>query len=485
MSEPLSLVLAAAAGWLLARATRALDLVCWMLSYLAIAPLAFFLLFVFGSPAHDLLFPTAVAAADVQIEAGPPVVVLVVDELPLASILDRDAAAIDARRFPNLARLADDGIWYPDATSVAAYTHGAVPAILTGREGPRRQPAADAQRLPRHALHPAGRRLRDPGHRAADPALHGLHLRQRHRRPAGPGGRRAAGRPGRGRRAGGAAGDARRLAADHRRHLGQLRPGERLDLDVEAEELAEDREEFVESLGEQDRVGDLQRAIRRRRGVPEPAGSDLHRHWCSSTSRGWTWPTARRTPTSATPALVHNGWVDAAAGDRALQRHLLQSQFADRLVGDLLDRLDEIGTYDDALVVLTADHGASFATGTHRRLPEEASLSGLMPVPMVVKLPDDMPVAEHVDDRPAQTVDLLPTIADVLGVEVPWELDGRSLLGPRPLEPEERGHQRPRRDDEHRRRPARPHPDRRPHLGALSGPERTSSSSTGWGPAPS
>ena len=30
----------------------------------------------------------------------------------------------------------------------------------------------------------------------------------------------------------------------------------------------------------------------------------------------------------------------------------------------------------------------------------------------------------------AQTIDLLPTIADALDVEVPWDLDGHSLLGP-------------------------------------------------------
>jgi hypothetical protein len=31
-------------------------------------------------------------------------------------------------------------------------------------------------------------------------------------------------------------------------------------------------------------------------------------------------------------------------------------------------------------------------------------------------------------DGPAQTIDIVPTIADVLGVEVPWQVDGRSLL---------------------------------------------------------
>ena len=130
-------------------------------------------------------------------------------------------------------------------------------------------------------------------------------------------------------------------------------------------------------------------------------------------------------------------WDSDAAADLALQRHLLQAQFADRLLGELLDRLDELDLYDDALVVVTADHGASFVPGTHRRLPEEETLPGIMPVPLVVKLPASTPADGHRDDRPAETVDILPTLADALEVEVPWPLDGTSLLGPAP-EPHER-----------------------------------------------
>ena len=38
--------------------------------------------------------------------------------------------------------------------------------------------------------------------------------------------------------------------------------------------------------------------------------------------------------------------------------------------------------------------------------------------------------AGKVDDRPAQSIDILPTVAQVLGTKVPWKIDGTSLLGP-------------------------------------------------------
>jgi arylsulfatase A-like enzyme len=35
-----------------------------------------------------------------------------------------------------------------------------------------------------------------------------------------------------------------------------------------------------------------------------------------------------------------------------------------------------------------------------------------------------------VDDRSAQTIDVVPTIADELGIAIPWRVDGKSLLRP-------------------------------------------------------
>ena len=45
------------------------------------------------------------------------------------------------------------------------------------------------------------------------------------------------------------------------------------------------------------------------------------------------------------------------------QRHLLQLAYVDSLIGDLVQELKAQGIYDDALVVLTADHGISFEPG--------------------------------------------------------------------------------------------------------------------------
>ena len=116
----------------------------------------------------------------------------------------------------------------------------------------------------------------------------------------------------------------------------------------------------------------------------------------------------------------------------ARQRHLLQVQYVDRMVGELMRRLTASGTWDDALVVLTADHGAAFRAGQPRRAPTAATVSEIAWVPLFVKQPGQRTGSTSMAN--AQLIDVVPTVADVLDVPLPWQVDGRSLLGPaRPL----------------------------------------------------
>lgn len=106
-------------------------------------------------------------------------------------------------------------------------------------------------------------------------------------------------------------------------------------------------------------------------------------------------------------------------------RYRLQLGFVDRLIGQLLDRLEETGLMDRCLLIVTADHGVSFRPGHSRRLPDAENLSDLMSVPLFIKLPGQ--AEGKVDDRNVESIDLLPTIAEILGLDLPEPVDGISL----------------------------------------------------------
>ena len=82
------------------------------------------------------------------------------------------------------------------------------------------------------------------------------------------------------------------------------------------------------------------------------------------------------------------------------------------------------------MVVVTSDHGISFEAGGHRRAATGLNATNrneVLPVPLFVKYPGQTTGA--VDTRPVQIVDVLPTIADALNVDLPkdWTFDGHSL----------------------------------------------------------
>ncbi len=132
------------------------------------------------------------------------------------------------------------------------------------------------------------------------------------------------------------------------------------------------------------------------------------------------------------PGLTSEEWSDDPFAWRlGMQRHLLQTAFADRMIGRLLARLQADGVYDRAMIVVTADHGVSFRRGQSRRGPNPLNFSDIASVPLVIKYPDRQ--GGRVDDSLVRTIDIVPTIAAELGVKVPWSAQGRPIEagGPR------------------------------------------------------
>ena len=95
-------------------------------------------------------------------------------------------------------------------------------------------------------------------------------------------------------------------------------------------------------------------------------------------------------------------------------------------MGELRRSLVRRGIWDDALVVLVADHGVAFVPGASRRFVSLANFAEIASVPLFVKGPHQR--RGRTSDELARTVDVVPTIADYLGVR--WPTRGQSLRRP-------------------------------------------------------
>ena len=396
-----ALALAGAAAVAASAAYVALAPVRAFLTVLAAAPAVFLALFLVFSPVASLVRTGEARAEVARIDAArAPVVVVVLDELPLNSLLD-ERGRIDAVRFPAFAALARRADWFPNATAVHEGTLWAVPAILTGRVPVPRQ-------LPRFEHH----------RRNLFTLLGG-----RYRVEAIEGGTRLCPAT--------VCRDRDGAFASLLEDTSVVYAHTVLPADL-AKKLPPVNEGWGGFLGEAGdeagRFSDFVDALE-----PSPAPRLSYGHFLLPHSP-WRHLPSGETYELRPPAALWGRdevWTDdEALVAQSFQRHLFQTAYGDALLGRLVARLEATGLLDRALVVVVADHGISFRPGGKRRPVTRTNLADIAFVPLLLKRPGQR--SGRVLRRHVRTVDVLPTIADLLGVDVPWPLAGRSAYAPGP-----------------------------------------------------
>ncbi|HZN04807.1 MAG TPA: sulfatase [Candidatus Polarisedimenticolia bacterium] len=101
--------------------------------------------------------------------------------------------------------------------------------------------------------------------------------------------------------------------------------------------------------------------------------------------------------------------------------------YADAAIAELLRGLDALGGTEKTIVVLTADHGESL--GEHDYFFEHGAYlyEPTVRVPLIVVAPGRLPAGRKVETL-GRTIDIVPTVLDLAGVDVPIGLDGVSLV---------------------------------------------------------
>lgn len=109
--------------------------------------------------------------------------------------------------------------------------------------------------------------------------------------------------------------------------------------------------------------------------------------------------------------------------------YLGEIAYADASLGAVLNALGELHELDRTLVVVTADHGEGrheHNEATHAFLAYDTTLH----VPLIVRAPRPPNAASTSGRRISErvgTVDIVPTVLDLLGLEIPEDVQGRSL----------------------------------------------------------
>jgi phosphoglycerol transferase MdoB-like AlkP superfamily enzyme len=163
-------------------------------------------------------------------------------------------------------------------------------------------------------------------------------------------------------------------------------------------------------------------------GVEEPAAVKRTLAWIDAQPRG------QRFFATYMPIAGHHPYETPEPGpfpdDAEIDRYRNALHYADASLGALLSGLKERGLDESTLVVVIGDHGQGF--GQHAgnfghtlfiyeenvKVPFVIAAAGVIDGPLRVK-------------RMASQVDLGPTVLDLLGLPIPEDYQGRSLLGER------------------------------------------------------
>jgi hypothetical protein len=409
-------------------------------SMLTPAPLVFLALFLVFSQVGDILFPrssdaSAVAAA----RSKAPVLLLIFDELPTTSLMTA-GKNIDSRRYPGFGELARDATWYRNATGVADGTYVAVPPILAGlrpekklptdRSFPRNLFSMLASRYDIHAFEPLTKVCApDICKRTRPRASQSARLGQ--------------------------------LWSDLTVVLGHLVLPKDLTADLAPIDRGwedfnnEDDDSDLEAQAQEEpsaaasrgpagapvalRGGDIyvERIIdglRVLRSIRPPTNGRPPLYMVHFVMPHVPWrflPSGHQYPVQGPkiPGLRDQDWLsNDYLADQALQRHHLQLSYGDSLLREAISRMKRAGLWDKALVIVTADHGASFRVKSSRRPVTRDNFHEQAGVPLFVKMPGQKD--GEIDDKPAETLDVLPTIAKATGGGEGWKFDGVPLDEP-------------------------------------------------------
>ncbi len=379
-----------------------------VVALLAFSPVVVLLLFFFSETGRALGPSLGQPALNQQQTASPVSVIwLVFDELPLSSLVT-PSGAIREDWFPNFASLAEESVWFRNTVTVSSDTDRAVPALLSGAL------PVDSTGVavdPMAANYPTSvfQLLRNS---------HGLFAYEPITRlcvfdecsQLGP-----------------------------RQTLGALIRGIIGDLAVvSGHAILPDSDSFLPRIDlawggfaqtafrdawSPNRAAEIGSIVGDLELVEEPALVVLH--LIQLPHRPYQFDDQGR---EIPGGYVEHDDAGQWSSDRRLQRQLLQVGYTDVVLGEIIDSLQRSGIYEESIVIVTSDHGISFRPDTlDSRVFSDPAVPDLAYVPLFIKLPAGE-LGGTIDDYPAETVDVVPTLANIVDLSGFHSFDGVDLF---------------------------------------------------------
>jgi hypothetical protein len=419
-SDTVLIVLAVVIGAAVALLWTRAEPVRSFLNILSPVPLVFLLLFLLSGQIQELAFPSEAKALSVGGVSRAPIVVVLLDELPSNTLVDQNDR-LDTKRYPGFAELAKNATWFRNAYTVYDSTERAQPAIMDGNLPEKdKQPISSDHPNSIFTIFAKSHRLnvdeeatsvcpRDlcksqlgeeaypkrMSSMAEDLGLVWLHV------VSPP--------------------DIENDLTSVSENWGNFGGGDQTEVEAPSSASAVNTRANL-NRGRAARFQEWMQQI-----VPGHRPALNFKHTLMPHVPWQYLPSGRmyrRQPNDAVPALSNQAYQDQGQLDVLLQRHFLQTGFADYELQQLWKRLKSEGLWDKSLIVVAADHGVAFPQARERRRLSPKTAREIAPIPLFIKAPDQR--TAKVNGSWVSTIDILPTVLDILNVDPKVHMDGNS-----------------------------------------------------------
>ncbi len=336
--------------------------------------------FAVSGPTSALFTPDSRDTGELAAANKAPVVILLLDELPLAA-LESSPGVIDRERFPNFARLPRETTWYQRALSSTDSTVIAAPALFTGKVPDDGKTPPGLPDYPDNLFNYLDRAGYDVwgSEWITDICPHDVCARTRDRTAR-----------------------LTRLMTNGW-EFGRPIP---LPDDKDLIEAAKFRDEHDRLPPQSRRVNDFIGAI----NSGDHSALVLH---LMLPHVPWEYLPNGKKMNGVPITAELTGPPNEVKGQ--LQRMMLQTQFLDSEIGRIVRAMKASGAWDESLFVALADHGGTMEAGIPRRGATPETEGWMLPVPLFVKFPGQK--RGKAVGRPVATEDLTPTVLDTLGID--------------------------------------------------------------------
>ncbi len=421
-SDTVLIVLAVAVGAGAAALWARAEPVRSFLNILSPVPLVFLLLFLFSGQISELAFPSEAKALSVGGVSRAPVVVVLLDELPSNTLVDQNDR-LDAKRYPGFAELARNATWFRNAYTVYDSTERAQPAIMDGNLPEKdKQPIASDHPNSIFSLFAKSHRM-NVDEEATAVCSRDL-CKDRIGEEAYP---------------------KRMSSMAEDLGLVWLHVVSPPDIENDLTSVSENWGNFGGGDQTTAPTPSSSSAVNTRANLNRGRAARFQ-EWMDRIVPGhrpalnfkhtlmphvpWQYlPSGRmyrRQPNDAIAGLSNQAYQDQGQLDVLLQRHFLQTGFADFELQRLWKRLRAEGLWDKSLIVVAADHGVAFPRARERRRLNRTTAREIAPIPLFIKAPDQK--TAKVDNSWVETIDILPTILDILNIDPRVKMDGKSAF---------------------------------------------------------